>query len=129
MSSKMRMEIEELERNLLELPQQIKEQELRVLNLTREVVERQRYISLFEASVKGVVSMEKDEQTGKNKFPNETLREAEVQNRLANDEKYEKDEMNLSMVRNNLKVQEIELRYLLNFFSGMKVMGKMRGED
>jgi len=116
----------DIKTELMELPEIIKQQEYAVADLAREIEKRQSAMEFLRINVSAAVASERED--GKNRFPNETLREAEVIRRLQSDpEKMYPDwERMLRTDKTNLEAAQIELRYELNMFSALKTIAQMR---
>lgn len=114
----------DIKKDLMEWPEQIKNQELAVADAAQEIGKLNAELESFRLQIRADVAEEKD--GTKNKFPNETLRDAEVEKRLQNITAYSESFKKLKSEKLNLESAQIELRYRLNMFSALKTIAQMR---
>lgn len=116
----------DIKKEILEMPEKIKYMELQIAETMDDIEKINSALEIMRLNVRAAVASEKED--GKNKYPNETLREAEVMRRLqmASEGVYPEMENKLRTWKESLEVRQIELRFRINTFSALKAVAQMR---
>lgn len=104
---------------LQNLPEKIKELELEYFNTNNTLLELKNDNDLWELNILSEIQKELNEQ-GKPKFSNESLRNAELENRK--DSKYKKTESKIERYSKKTQEIKIQLNFLNNKQSNYKSM-------
>ena len=97
------------------LPQKIKDKELNLVSQQEELVKLQKMFDITEMNINLQVAQEKDT-NGRNKFSNDTLRKAETTRILSTNEEVKKLDEKIFNQQKNVKLTEIEIKYLRDLF-------------
>lgn len=102
------------------LPLELKVAQMGLLELQRNREATERVLALLKVETAMAVAGQKDPETGKALYPNETARDAEIQRRMATDEKTIRLREALDALRNSGEKAKIELAYLESRYSSAK---------
>lgn len=116
--------IKKVEESLIDLPEQIMLQELKILgfsnNLSTMTAEIQKMESAIMHKITNSKIMEND--VPKKEFSNTQARESELSNRLRTDPEYKKAKESKSFSQAQLEKSRIEFNFLKNKFSAAKYL-------
>ena len=104
---------------LLSLPNDIKELELKLMGYNYKKLALKKLLNSTEIKLMAKISSEKDDK-GKAIFSNDTLRRAELDNRLRKDTQYDVIKEELKEVEVKEAEEKIEHTYLRRRFSSIK---------
>ena len=93
-------------------------------DMKRETLARN--IEQLKLQTKAIVAMEKDEM-GKNKYANETVRDAETFNRLFDNSQYQKHLAELDASKLDLEKAKIEIQYLSERLETARTLAMLGG--
>lgn len=102
------------EYKLTELPEKIREQSIKVLNLAEEIEKLRKELSITKNKVRGEVLLIKE--GDKLKYTNNEMRDIATEERLFLDSTYNGKIKELSTMEYKLKLEQIQSEYLHNLF-------------
>lgn len=104
----------EIEEAVLRLPDEIRLKEMDIIRTGDQVAELDKKNEFVKNQTKASVAADKDVETEKPKFTNESLREAELSRRLNDNVEFQEQERKIGELRQFKAVDEVQLRYLQN---------------
>lgn len=120
--------VDQILRELAELPDAIRRQQEAVRAARQAVDEARADVENIEAALMAVINTELDPRTGKPAFSNDTARKAELARRKSADEAYQAASKKLAEAQKALDGAQFDLDYLVNRFSAVRARARLTTE-
>ena len=114
-----------IKERLLELPKQIEETRLKLLNVENGLLNNEEELKKWELMQLDEIASVKDE-NGKNVYSNDTKRKAELERRKSNLE-YKELENIISNLKQEIEIKKIQLDRLYNEQSNLRAICRLEG--
>lgn len=115
----------DIKNKLMEYPELIREQKLKVRNLREVFAEMEEQRAILEADITTTIAAEIDPNTGKARFSNEKARAAELMIRKAADGEYKAADKRAKQAAFNLEDAEDELAMLYDKFKATRYRARL----
>lgn len=119
----------DLKELILEMPRAIFSQELLLIHLQGEIEKTKTVYNAKENELMVKVTSEINADTSKPRFPNEKSREAEISQRMHNDEDARKIKKVLMQLTDEMAQEKARLSMLSNKFSALKTIARLVTQD